>query len=86
MRGKGTLVSFLLTNDRDPSAFAKKLKLICISHSFGGVETVIQHPARMMNWEKTPALSPPSEQLFRLSLGLEHPDDIIADLKQALEQ
>jgi cystathionine beta-lyase/cystathionine gamma-synthase len=86
MRGKGTLVSFLLANDRDPSAFAKKLKLICISHSFGGVETVIQHPARMMNWEKTPTFSLPNEHLFRLSLGLEHPDDIIADLKQALEQ
>jgi len=86
MTGKGQVVSFVLTPATNPISMAKMLTLIRISHSFGGIETIIQHPATMMDWSDTAAPFRPDKQLFRLSVGLEHPEDIIDDLKQALEQ
>jgi len=86
MSGKGQLVSFVLKPHVDPVSVAKKLKLIRISHSFGGVETIIQHPASMMDWSDISEQFRPDMHLFRLSVGLEHPDDIVNDLKQALEE
>jgi methionine-gamma-lyase len=64
------------------------LKLAKLAVSLGGTETLMQHPATM-----THADVPPDHQLdigitpamVRISVGVEHPDDIIADLKQALE-
>lgn len=85
MSGRGQLISFILKQHADPISTIEKLRLICIAHSFGGTETIIQHPASMMDWSRlTEQL--PDRQLLRLSVGLEHPEDIINDLKQALEQ
>lgn len=86
MTGKGQVVSFTLKPSCNASAFAKSVRLIRISHSFGGVETIIQQPKTMMDMRHVPDAQKPDERLFRLSVGLEHPEDIIADLKQALEQ
>ena len=63
------------------------LELCSLAVSLGDTETLIQHPASMTHSPYTPeerALSGISEGLVRLSIGLEHPDDIIDDLKQAL--
>ena len=63
------------------------LELCSLAVSLGDTETLIQHPASMTHSPYTPeerALGGISEGLVRLSIGLEHPDDIIADLKQAL--
>ncbi|KAA6232989.1 aminotransferase class I/II-fold pyridoxal phosphate-dependent enzyme [Chlorobium phaeovibrioides] len=64
------------------------VKLFLLADSLGGVESLIASPARMTLW----ALSPEermkrgcSEGLVRISVGLEHPDDLQADLEQAIE-
>jgi methionine-gamma-lyase len=64
------------------------VKLINLAVSLGGVESLIEHPASM-----THVMVPPEDRvaagitdgLIRLSVGLEHPDDLVADLFQALE-
>lgn len=65
------------------------LELCSLAVSLGDTETLIQHPASMTHSPYTPeerALSGISEGLVRLSIGLEHADDIIDDLKQALDK
>ena len=65
------------------------LKLIILAVSLGGCESLIQHPASM-----THSVIPKEEReaadvtdgLIRFSVGIECPDDIIADLKQALDK
>lgn len=86
MAGKGQVISFRISPSRCPSTFIRALRRIRISHSFGGIETIIQQPKTMMDMSNLTDAEKPSERLFRLSVGLEHPNDIVFDLKQALEQ
>ena len=58
---------------------ASRTKLFVNAGSLGGPESLIQHAASAMH----PAGSIPDD-LLRLSIGLEHPDDLIADLESAL--
>jgi cystathionine gamma-synthase len=60
-------------------AVAAKVKLFRNATSLGGVESVIEHRASA---EQPYSISP--ENLLRVSVGLENPDDLIADLLQAL--
>ena len=65
------------------------VELCSLAVSLGDTETLIQHPASMTHSPYTPeerALSGISEGLVRLSIGLEHADDIMDDLKQALDK
>lgn len=65
------------------------LELCTLAVSLGDTETLIQHPASMTHSPYTPeerALSGIAEGLVRLSVGLEDADDIIDDLKQALDK
>ena len=65
------------------------VELCSLAVSLGDTETLIQHPASMTHSPYTPeerAMSGISEGLVRLSIGLEHADDIIDDLKQALDK
>ncbi len=65
------------------------LELCSLAVSLGDTETLIQHPASMTHSPYTPeerALSGITEGLVRLSIGLEHYDDIVDDLKQALDK
>ena len=64
------------------------LKMLVISVSLGDAETLIQHPASMTHSPYTPEerqASNISEGLVRISVGLENVEDIIADLKSALD-
>jgi cystathionine gamma-synthase len=58
---------------------AARLKVFTRATSLGGVESLIEHRASV---EGPESATPPS--LLRISVGLEHPDDLIADLEQAL--
>jgi methionine-gamma-lyase len=66
-----------------------RLQIIKLAIGFGGTESVIEHPATMSLADLTPerhrelGVSP---GMLRLSVGIEHPDDLVADLKQALEE
>lgn len=89
MRGAGGMIAFELNATRAQSAaFVNSLKMILCAVSLGDAETLIQHPASMTHSTYseeellTHLISP---TLIRLSVGLEHIDDIIADLSQALD-
>jgi cystathionine gamma-synthase len=58
---------------------ASRVRLFTRATSLGGTESLSEHRASV---EAPPARTP--EDLLRLSIGLEHPDDLIADLEQAL--
>ncbi len=63
------------------------LEMIRLAVSLGDAESLIQHPASMTHSPLTPearAIANIGEGLVRLSVGLEHSDDILADLAQAL--
>ncbi|NNJ12598.1 aminotransferase class I/II-fold pyridoxal phosphate-dependent enzyme [Chloroflexales bacterium ZM16-3] len=90
MRGFGGVVSFEVEGDLESTArFIDSLRIPYIAPSLGGVESLVEQPALMSFYELT------SEQrlavgmrdnLVRLSCGIEDAEDLIADLKQALEQ
>ena len=85
--GFGALVTVDLGDYASAKWFLDRLELLSLAESLGGVETLISHPASM-----THASVPPEERerigltdgLVRLSVGLEDPDDLIADMEQAL--
>jgi cystathionine gamma-synthase len=82
MRQFGGLLSFLVRGGRDEAMrITGKLRLIKRASSLGGVETTIEHRASV----EPPNFGTP-ENLLRLSVGVEHVDDLIADLEQALEK
>jgi cystathionine gamma-synthase len=79
--GFGGVLSFEIDGGKDRAiAVAARAQLFTRATSLGGVESLIEHRASM---EGPLSLTPPG--LLRLSLGLEHIDDLIADLDQALE-
>jgi cystathionine gamma-synthase len=88
MRGFGGVVSFEIDGDiKTTSAFIDRLNIPYIAPSLGGVETLIEQPALMSYYEMTSedrAVIGISDELVRLSLGVEDADDLIADLDQAL--
>lgn len=91
MDGFGGMLSFSLKNNRleDAHTVCKHVKVFSLAESLGGVESLIGHPVTM-----THAAIPQEEReaagivdsLIRLSVGVEDADDLIEDLKQALEK
>ena len=81
MSAPGGMLSFVVPGGR-ARAFevAARLRLFTRATSLGGPESLVEHRASV----EGPATRAP-EGLLRASIGLEHPDDLIADLRQALE-
>ena len=80
MKSFGAMLSFLVRGGREEALrVASRVKLFVNATSLGGVESLIEH--RASNEGK---LSRAPQNLLRLSVGLEHPDDLIEDLLQAL--
>jgi cystathionine gamma-synthase len=76
----GGMLSFRVKGGRARSIeVASKVRLFINAGSLGGPESLIHHAVSFM---KSPGLTP--DDLLRLSIGLEHPEDLIADLEQAL--
>ena len=89
-RGAGSTFSFRIQGG-EPEAFRflDALKLLRLAVSLGGSETLICHPASTTHYaiaRDRLAEAGVTEATLRLSIGLEHPDDLIADLSQALDQ
>jgi methionine-gamma-lyase len=86
----GGMIAFEVTDGLDAGiAFMNRLRMILRAVSLGDAETLIQHPASMTHSTYTAeerAAHGISDGLIRLSVGLETPADIIADLTQALPQ
>jgi len=81
MREPGGMLSIGVQGGRaEAFALAARLTLVTRATSLGGPETLIEHRASVEG-----ALSKAPENLLRISVGLEHPEDLIADFAQALE-
>ncbi|HUU83648.1 MAG TPA: aminotransferase class I/II-fold pyridoxal phosphate-dependent enzyme [Phycisphaerae bacterium] len=90
MSGPGAMISFELKAGLDAGRkMMNAVELCTLAVSLGGVETLIQHPASMTHASMGADArhrARITDGLVRLSVGIENVDDIIADLKQALDQ
>jgi len=88
MKNFGGMLSFELDADKiDPHRFLKNLKMITPALSLGGVETIICAPVTTSHQKMTDAERAElgiTDSLLRLSVGIEDPEDIKADIDQAL--
>jgi cystathionine gamma-synthase len=86
MRGFGGMVSFRLRAGEDAAlAVCGRTRLFTLGESLGGVESLIEHPARMTHASVAgSALEVPAD-LVRLSVGIESCEDLLEDLRQALD-
>ena len=80
--GYGAMLSFCVRGGSDEAfALAARLQMFTRATSLGGVESLIEHRASI---EGPHSVTP--QNLLRVSVGLEHADDLIADLDAALSQ
>jgi cystathionine gamma-synthase len=87
--GFGAMLSFELADAAGARAFVGGLRRFTLAESLGGVESLIAHPATMTHASMSPearAAAGIGCALFRLSIGLEHVDDLVVDLSAALER
>jgi cystathionine gamma-synthase len=84
MRDFGGMVSFLAESEEAAVAFCGRTKLFQLAESLGGVESLIEHPARMTHASTADAPFAAPRNLVRLSVGIESADDLVADLEAAL--
>jgi cystathionine gamma-synthase len=88
MRGFGGVISFLVRGDEaTTSGFIDRCTIPRIGPSLGGVESLIEQPALMSFYELSPEQRLAvgiRDNLVRLSVGVEDPEDLLADLAQAL--
>ena len=80
----GGMVSFLAESEEEAVGLVSRTKIWKLAESLGGVESLIEHPARMTHASPMKGPFAASTSLVRLSVGLESPDDLIADLDAAL--
>lgn len=89
MDGFGGMLSFFIDGGFDEAnAFVKKLKIFSLAESLGGVESLVCHPAAMTHASIPKAKREEvgvTENLLRLSVGIEDAEDLVADIFQALE-
>lgn len=84
----GAMISFELAEGYDYSKFFTELKLIALAESLGGVESLACHPASMTHASIPKEIREKvgiTDGLIRISVGLEHFEDLASDLLQAIE-
>jgi cystathionine gamma-synthase len=84
MRDFGGMVSFLAASEDEAVELVGRTKIWTLAESLGGVESLIEHPARMTHASTADSPFPVPKNLIRLSVGIESVDDLIADLEAAL--
>lgn len=88
MNGFGGIVTVLLDRDLDGTRrVLERTQLFTLAESLGGVESLIEHPAIMTHASIPPEIRADigiSDNMIRLSVGIEDCDDLIADLEQAM--
>ncbi|HYZ19383.1 MAG TPA: cystathionine gamma-synthase [Gaiellaceae bacterium] len=80
----GGMISFLAASEDDAVELVARTKIWTLAESLGGVESLIEHPARMTHASTADAPFAVPRNLIRLSVGIESVDDLIADLEAAL--
>jgi cystathionine beta-lyase/cystathionine gamma-synthase len=84
MRDFGGMISFQVESEEEAAALVARTKLFKLAESLGGVESLIELPARMTHASTADAPFAAPLNLIRLSVGLESAEDLIADLEAAL--
>lgn len=87
--GSAAVLSIDLSEKYDITKFCNSLELFDLAVSLGGVESLICHPASMTHEEYTDeeqAAIGLGKRLLRIAVGIEDPDDLILDIRQALER
>jgi cystathionine gamma-synthase len=84
MRDFGGMVSFLVETEEEAVELVSHTKVWTLAESLGGVESLIEHPARMTHASTAAGPFAAPRNLVRLSVGLEAADDLVEDLERAL--
>ncbi len=85
MRDFSGMVSFTVRGGYEAAAaVVGQTKVFQLAESLGGVESLIEHPGRMTHASVAGTGAEVEDTLVRLSVGIEHERDLIADLRQAL--
>ena len=83
------MISFELYGNYKIKTFFKSLRLIALAESLGGVESLVCHPATMTHASIPYEIRQQvgiTDGLIRLSVGIEHIDDLLADLDRAIAE
>jgi cystathionine gamma-synthase len=84
MSDSGGMVSFEVASREEAIRVSESTELFLLAESLGGVESLIEVPAPMTHASVADSPLAVPDTLIRLSVGIEHPDDLIADLERAL--
>ncbi|CAN5723717.1 cystathionine gamma-synthase [soil metagenome] len=84
MRDFGGMISVLAESEEEAVALVARTRLWALAESLGGVESLIEHPARMTHASTAEGPFAAPTNLVRLSVGIESADDLVADLEAAL--
>ena len=84
MRDFGGMISFLVESEEEAVGLVAQTNVFQLAESLGGVESLIEHPARMTHASTADAPFAAPKNLVRLSVGLESAEDLLADLEVAL--
>ena len=85
--GFGGMISFELDSEETAHRLLSEVKMILFAESLGGTETLVTYPLTQTHESIPDEIRQKlgiNERFIRISIGIEDPDDIIADLKQAL--
>lgn len=88
-RAYGSLFSIEFSSDMPVAAISERLELFSPAQSLGGFESLVSCPATMTHVGMPPAARQAagiSDQLLRFSVGLDHSDDLLTDILQAIKQ
>ncbi len=86
MRDFGGMVSFVVRGGEQAAvAVCERTELFTLAESLGAVESLVEHPARMTHASAAGSPLAVDPGLVRLSVGIESADDLVADLRQALD-
>jgi len=87
MRRFGGMVSFLAAGGRDAALkVCASTELFTLAESLGGVESLIEHPGQMTHMSVAGSALEVPDSLVRLSVGIEDVDDLVEDLRAALDR
>ncbi|NWG08583.1 MAG: cystathionine gamma-synthase [Chloroflexi bacterium] len=87
MKNGGGMISFIMKGGRDAAIkVVENTEIFTLAESLGGVESLIEVPAAMTHLSVAGSQLEVDPGLVRLSVGVEHKEDLIEDLKQALEK
>jgi cystathionine gamma-synthase len=84
MRQFGGMLSFLVESEEQALAVVARTRIWKLAESLGGVESLIEHPARMTHASTADSPLAVPSTLIRLSVGIESAEDLILDLEEAL--